>query len=186
MQIHICKHAEFSIYTVNANTIITHTQIQIYSQGTALHHGSSGRRMKCVGRKVAKFWSCCCSGGWMHVGEGFTLCKICAKFAPAPISFQIFYKWALKVKELRHAINCKKCCMIENLRIVSRVFTLQNFLSKYGQPILKHACIDMQFILKHPVTEKVAVVLGRANLSHAQIYPKYSRTKWKMAKTCRQ
>ena len=67
--------------------------------------------------------------------------------------------------------------MIENLRIVSRGFTLQNFLSKYGQPILKHACIDMQFILKHPVTEKVAVVLGRANLSHAQIYPKYSRTK---------
>ena len=53
--------------------------------------GNAGLRMKREGEKVAKFSShChCCSSGGMHIGERFTLCKICAQVVPEQISFQI-------------------------------------------------------------------------------------------------
>ena len=121
----------------------TNTQIHKYTntQIHSVHQGSIFLRMKCGGRRVAKFWSCCRSSG-MHVGEDFTLCKISAKFAPAQISFTSMpSKW----KNI-YAINCKTCCMIDYVEIVGRV----SLCKMYGWPILKginmHALLCNSFL----------------------------------------
>ena len=108
--------------------------------------GNAGLQMKREGEKVAKFSShChCCSTGGMHVGERFTLCKICAQVVPEQISFQILrisqsksICFHFQFFNLNQAISFRSCQLFP--KKCARTWTIYRF-RRHLSPISSPFC----------------------------------------------